>query len=362
MQSYASPGRVITVTNSGPDAVAVRRDQPYRLGLLVGVTQASAEVDAELNLCVEGVYEQTVALADGVAAAEAGDPVLMNVTTFTLVAGLADTTDHVHFGVLAERMTRRRVVLVKLTPASAAAPASGGGDGGNGGGAGGAGAVTILDVTSPGTNQIGFLGVHSVDAGNTSQRDKAGAIPFNRHLYSSAEPLAAIEDGAWISIQQDGFYQVDLRLFVLDQNLDNTSAGFILEELQIDGEAPDRGNQVQGIPPIVSGGATSRGLDDYLQGCADGGQGTRQAVDRADAVFVNGQHAPYTNRRITFTWRVWLQAGKRLRIFGRLHTADFYRDVQLAYGGVTSSNPADGTPELRFSHPVNPSLSLTRIA
>jgi hypothetical protein len=136
MQSYASPGRVITVTNSGPDAVAVRADQPYRLGNLIGVTEGPAGVGdglLNLNLCVEGVFEQMVDLADGVEAAEAGTPVLMNVATFALVAGLTDATDHVHFGVLAERMTRRRVVLVKLMPAAAAAPATGGGDGGEGG-------------------------------------------------------------------------------------------------------------------------------------------------------------------------------------------------------------------------------------
>lgn len=134
MQSYASPGRVITVANTGTDAVAVRADQPYRLGNLVGVTDGPAGVGDDLNLCVEGVFEQMVDLADGLEAAEAGTPVLMHVATFALVVGLADATDHVHFGVLAERMTRRRVVLVKLMPATAAAPASGGGDGGTGGG------------------------------------------------------------------------------------------------------------------------------------------------------------------------------------------------------------------------------------
>lgn len=144
MQSYASPGRVITVANIGTDAVAVRADQPYRLGNLVGVTDAPAGVGDDLNLCVEGVFEQMVDLADGVEAAEAGTSVLMNVATFALVVGLTDAADHVQFGVLAERMTRRRVVLVKLMPATAAAPATGGGDGGNGGGGGSTGAQSII--------------------------------------------------------------------------------------------------------------------------------------------------------------------------------------------------------------------------
>lgn len=146
MQSYASPGRVITVANVGTDAVAVRADQPYRLGNLVGVTDGPAGVGDDLNLCVEGVFEQMVDLADGVEAAEAGTPVLMNVATFALVVGLTDATDHVHFGVLAERMTRRRVVLVKLMPATAAAPASGGGDGGSGGGSSGREIIVLSNV------------------------------------------------------------------------------------------------------------------------------------------------------------------------------------------------------------------------
>ncbi|MCT8000570.1 DUF2190 family protein [Sphingomonas sanguinis] len=128
MQSYASPGRVITIVNAGPGAVEVRRDQPYRLGSLIGITQHGAAVDADLNLCVEGMYDQMVDLAPGVAAVEAGSPVHMATDgTWTLVAGLTDTAAHVSFGIVTERMTRRRVVQVKLMPVASASAGGGGG-------------------------------------------------------------------------------------------------------------------------------------------------------------------------------------------------------------------------------------------
>ncbi len=132
MQSYASPGRVITIANSGPGAVDVRRDQPYRLRTLIGVTQHGAVVDADLNLCVEGMYDQVVDLAEGVTEVEAGSPVLMaDDGTWRLVAGVTDTTGFLPFGIVTERMTRRRIVQVKLMPATSVA-ASGGGGGGEG--------------------------------------------------------------------------------------------------------------------------------------------------------------------------------------------------------------------------------------
>lgn len=130
MQSYASPGRVITIANSGPGAVDVRRDQPYRLRNLIGVTQHGAVVDADLNLCVEGMYDQVVDLAEGMTEVEAGSPVLMaDDGTWRLVAGVTDTTGFLPFGIVTERMTRRRIVQVKLMPATSVA-ASGGGGGG----------------------------------------------------------------------------------------------------------------------------------------------------------------------------------------------------------------------------------------
>jgi hypothetical protein len=128
MQSYSSPGRVITVQNSGPGAVEVRRDQPYRLRGLVGVTQHSAKVGAALNLCVEGSYDQFVTLAAGVQSAEAGDTVLMHIGTFALMAGVAADVDHVLFGLLCERINGPSLTTVKLTPASAATGGGGEGD------------------------------------------------------------------------------------------------------------------------------------------------------------------------------------------------------------------------------------------
>ncbi len=128
MQSYSSPGRVITVQNSGPGAVEVRRDQPYRLRGLVGVTQHSAKVGAALNLCVEGSYDQFVTLAAGVQSAEAGDTVLMHIATFMLVAGAAADADHIPFGLLCERINGPSLTTVKLTPALASTGGGGEGD------------------------------------------------------------------------------------------------------------------------------------------------------------------------------------------------------------------------------------------
>jgi len=127
MQSYSSPGRVITVQNFGPGAVEVRRDQPYRLRGLVGITQHSAKVGAALNLCVEGSYDQFVTLAAGIQLAEAGDAVLMHIGTFALVVGFAADGDHIPFGLLCERINGPSLTTVKLTPGSAAT-ASGDGE------------------------------------------------------------------------------------------------------------------------------------------------------------------------------------------------------------------------------------------
>ncbi len=134
MRSYDSPGRIITVTNSGPGAVPVRGDQPYRLRSLIGVTMAPAKVGEDLNLCVEGVYGQVVELADPAVPALEGDPVGMSTDgSWRLVAGLAEGTDgFVMFGVLAQPVRRaKEVALVKvMASALPAAPASGGGEGG----------------------------------------------------------------------------------------------------------------------------------------------------------------------------------------------------------------------------------------
>jgi hypothetical protein len=212
MQSYASPGRVITVANIGTDAVAVRADQPYRLGNLVGVTDAPAGVGDDLNLCVEGVFEQTVALADGVAAAEAGDPVLMNVWTFALVAGLTDTTDHVPFGVLAERMTRRRVALVKLTPALAAAPASGSGDGGSGGGSSGGREVLVLSNVRVGPNyyenpEYGYVWSSYGYDGQDLQGQNLFAKTDGMTWPATRLPTGT-DSKSYIQVENDGLYRV----------------------------------------------------------------------------------------------------------------------------------------------------------
>lgn len=132
MRSFDSPGRIITVTNSGPGAVAVVADQPYRLRNLIGVTMAPAKVGEELNLCVEGMYGLMIELANPAVPALEGDPIALSLDgKWRLVAGLDEGTDgFVMFGVLAQPVRRGKdVALVKVMPIAAAAATDGGGGG-----------------------------------------------------------------------------------------------------------------------------------------------------------------------------------------------------------------------------------------
>lgn len=356
MRSYNSPGRVITVMNSGPEAVEVRRDQPYRLGSLVGVTQRGAAVDELLNLCVEGVFEQMVDLADGVEAAEAGTPVLMHVATFALVVGLTDATDHVHFGVLAERMTRRRVVLVKLMPATAAAPATGGGDGPSGGPE-----VTVLDIDS-GTSQVTFDVLHPVGL-QVVERMRRGEIRFNRHVYSSGVELVSMASGGWLTVAKDGFYEIELALRLLDQSLDPTMIGFLTESLVMRGEYSNSDpDGLRYTPAITSSGGSYASVQEYLRACDAGGRQVVNTCNRADAIWFNGSTAPYVDRYVRWRWRAFLRAGVAVCIHGRVETANPYVVPQFTYGGRNNLPSNAGTPDVRFANADGPRLVITRIA
>lgn len=180
MQSYDSPGRIVTIVNGGEGAQDVRGDQPYRLRSYSGVTQGPAEIGEELNLCTEGVFMQMVRLADGVASARAGDLVHVSTADWSLVAGLAsDGADGFEpFGQLADGITGLDLVRVKLLPAQLAGIASGGGGGGGG------------DASRHQTGDIETL---------TTRHDKAGWLPLDgRVLARAAYPALSTFFGDYV--------------------------------------------------------------------------------------------------------------------------------------------------------------------
>lgn len=386
MKSYSSPGRVITVINSGPGAVDVIRDQPYRIGQLVGVTQHSALVDAPLNLCVDGVYVQMVGLAPGVEAAEAGSPVLMSTGDWSLIAGVTSAPGHVPFGIVAERMTVRRVAQVKIMPTGTA---SGSGEGGTDPalvarvdgaetailgldervslaeqamtdmiGAPASAEVTVIDITSPGTTQVTFAGLHNVNPAAT-QRGQTGAIKFNRHVHSSGDQLAALGSDAWLTMAKDGLYEIEMTLRVLDQSNSRSAIGYLYEDLQV---RQTDGTGAVVVPTSRSGGVNTAAIADYNAEAAAQGQGLSASRNRGDVIWFHGPNAPWTDRSILLSWRLWLTAGAAIRVFGTMDTVSFYQTTQFAYGGVNAGQPADGTPDLRYRNSQAPTLRITRIA
>lgn len=409
MQSYSSPGRVITVQNSGPGAVEVRRDQPYRLRGLVGVTQHSAKVGAALNLCVEGTYDQFVTLPAGAQPVESGEAVLMHVGTFVLTAGIPADDDHIQFGLLGERLVATGLASVKLMPGAGAAAASGGGGGtdpaitkrvgdveqavialgqsveatsgavsgfdgrldqaeadidalqAGGGGGGSAAEVTVLDIDSS-TNQVTFDVLHPVDLAG-SQRQRRGAIRFNRHVYSSGAELMSMTSDGWLTVAKSGLYEIELALYLLDQTLNPAMVGFLVEELQMREEVntstPDG---LRGTPAITSSGGSYAAIKEYLDACAASGQGSASGCYRADAIWFNGSTAPYVDRRVRWRWRAFLRAGVAVRIFGTVETAAFYVVPQFAYGGLNNEPSNAGTPDARFANTYGPRLVIARIA
>ncbi|NCP22834.1 MAG: DUF2190 family protein [Erythrobacter sp.] len=119
MRSYDTPGRIITVSNTGPGAVAVRADQPYRLRNLIGVTVQPAKVGEDFNLCVEGVCGLMVELADPATPAIEGDPVSMSTDGSWKLVANAPAEGFVSFGILTQPIKRpTEVALVKIAPAA----------------------------------------------------------------------------------------------------------------------------------------------------------------------------------------------------------------------------------------------------